>query len=469
VYVMTKGLKERLEKAIRSLLVARWGRNECDDLDSMLVDWDGHYSREIRSIVTRHVESCDVCKHRRSALVAWETLAPSMPITLAPAATKVAVLAAIGISPALATRQRVKVRKPVHQARRRRIKSSTAVVLGSAATILLAMAVIAAPQIFIGGDSSAPTEVAGITESAALPDVLLPVATTTIPGAASTSTSTSNAPTSSASAAPSSTTTAAHVVNLPGATVSTIPSAGAGPTTVPSTTVPSTTVPSTTAVPSTTVPSTTAVPIGARIGVATTSIQFGSAGVSSIVVVNNSGDRTMSFNASVLVPNGNTAGLLFTVTPSSGRVRPVAPNRSAGVEGDHAAQLQIVSTGGNAFVPMSISIEHPPALVSSFVTPATVFDNVGACAGNLARTTTAVSVAVSDESGVRSVVAAWGTSSTLALTQLTTNPGEWVGRVGPWPPLPANSSQPTSMTIVVTDARGNSSRFDFGVQLVACV
>jgi len=184
----------------------------------------------------------------------------------------------------------------------------------------------------------------------------------------------------------------------------------------------------------------------------------------------------MSFDASVIVANGNAAGLLFTVTPSSGQVGPgpalaisVAPNRSAGSEGDHAAQLQIVSTGGNTFVPMSISIEHPPVLVSSFVTPATVFDNAGACAGDLARTATAVSVAVSDESGIGSVTARWGTSSTSALMRSTANPGEWVGRVGPWPLLQSASSRPESMTIVVTDSRGNSSQFTFGVQLAACV
>jgi len=492
LYVMTKRLKERLEKSIGSLLVARGGRSDCDDLAQLLVDWDGRYSRPVRATVTRHVESCDVCKRRRRALVAWEALAPSMPMVAAPAATKVAVLAAIGISPALMTRQRVRVKKVAHRQGRRRIKSSTAVVLGSASTILAAMAVIAAPQLFFGGESSTPTEVAGITESAELPEVSLPVPSTTLAGAIPTSSSNAAAVDTTTVPAPESTlvpsapdpsvlTGGAPATSAPAVvTPTTVPVATAPVTTIPTTPVPSITSPATTSTvpiaPGTTSPTSSIPLVGARIRVAPTPIQFGSTGVSSSVVVDNTGDATMSFSATVVVANSNAAGLLFTLSPSSGQVSPgssitilVTPQRSAGAEGDHSAQLQITSSGGNTFVPIFISIEHPPVLVSSFVSPATVFDNVGTCAGDLARTSTVVSVTPSDESGLSSVAVVWGASSTVALTRSPTSPGEWTGRVGPWPALPAASAQSVSMTIVLTDTRGNVSRFDFGVQLVACV
>ena len=470
VYVMVKRLKERLKKSIGSLLVARSGRQECANLNQILLGWDGSYQREIRATVTRHVESCDVCKHRRRALVAWEALAPSMPTSPAPAATKVAVLAAIGISPALATRQRVKVKKPIHKSRRRRIKSSTAVVLGSAATIILAMAVITAPQVFVGGGKSTPTEVAGITQSVDLPEVSLPPTTTSIPEASTTST----VPPSTV-AVPTTTATTAVVAVAGTTSAPTAPTTTSSTAPVTATPTPSATPPSTTA-PPTTVARTTLPPIGARLQVSTTPLQFGPGTTASNVVISNTGDRNLSFDATVVVANGNAAGLLFTITPSSGQVDPgsaltisVAPNRSAGSEGDHSAQLQIVSTGGNTFVPISVSIEHPPSLVSSFVTPVTVSDNTGICVGDPARTTTAVTVSVSDESGIASVTARWGGSAVLALTRSTTRAGEWVGRVGPWPPLTSTSSRPESMTIVVTDTRGNTSTFDFGVQFVACV
>ena len=91
VYVMVKRLKERLGTAVGSLLVARRGADDCLDLQQVLAGWDGQFSLDVRSRVTRHIESCDTCQETRRAAVAWETIASAMPSVPAPAATRALV------------------------------------------------------------------------------------------------------------------------------------------------------------------------------------------------------------------------------------------------------------------------------------------------------------------------------------------------------------------------------------------
>ena len=56
----------RLMFSIGALLVARQGRDECDDLARLLEPWDGTFSVLWRKRVARHVDGCDTCEeHRR--------------------------------------------------------------------------------------------------------------------------------------------------------------------------------------------------------------------------------------------------------------------------------------------------------------------------------------------------------------------------------------------------------------------
>jgi len=63
-------MKERLERSLGALLVARQGRGDCQDLDRMLRNWDGTFSVLWRKRVARHVDSCEVCECRRKAVPA---------------------------------------------------------------------------------------------------------------------------------------------------------------------------------------------------------------------------------------------------------------------------------------------------------------------------------------------------------------------------------------------------------------
>lgn len=63
-------MKERLERSIGALLVARQGRDDCGDLDQLLRSWDGTFSVLWRKRVARHVDKCEVCDRRRKAVPA---------------------------------------------------------------------------------------------------------------------------------------------------------------------------------------------------------------------------------------------------------------------------------------------------------------------------------------------------------------------------------------------------------------
>ena len=63
-------MKERFERSLGALLIARTGRADCDELDELLDGWDGHFSVLWRKRVARHVDRCEVCERRRSAVPA---------------------------------------------------------------------------------------------------------------------------------------------------------------------------------------------------------------------------------------------------------------------------------------------------------------------------------------------------------------------------------------------------------------
>jgi RNA polymerase sigma factor (sigma-70 family) len=70
ISMATGRMRDRLERSIGALLVARRGREDCPALQAVLADWDGTFSVLVRKRVARHVEACEHCGDRRRALVA---------------------------------------------------------------------------------------------------------------------------------------------------------------------------------------------------------------------------------------------------------------------------------------------------------------------------------------------------------------------------------------------------------------
>lgn len=95
VHVLSSRMRDRMEKAVGSLLIARLGREDCDKLGALLSDWDGHFSLEIRSKVTRHIEDCDTCTKKRAILCAPGSIALALPIVAVPVTLKGKILSSI--------------------------------------------------------------------------------------------------------------------------------------------------------------------------------------------------------------------------------------------------------------------------------------------------------------------------------------------------------------------------------------
>lgn len=83
-YVMVNRLKAQVDRSLGALLIARLGRDDCDDLDALLADWDGTFSPLVRKRVSRHVDDCDVCSKRRKKILSPWMLLAGVPMFTAP-------------------------------------------------------------------------------------------------------------------------------------------------------------------------------------------------------------------------------------------------------------------------------------------------------------------------------------------------------------------------------------------------
>ena len=91
-YVMMNRLRTQMERALGALLIARLGRDDCDELAAVLRGWDGTFSALIRKRVARHVDDCEVCGDRRRSLVAPLAAFAAIPALPASAASRDSVL-----------------------------------------------------------------------------------------------------------------------------------------------------------------------------------------------------------------------------------------------------------------------------------------------------------------------------------------------------------------------------------------
>lgn len=174
LHVMLSRMRDRVEKALGALLIARQGRDDCDDLASLLEGWDGHFNLDIRSKVTRHVESCDICSANRALLVSPAALLPSVVFIPAPESLRGAVLA--DAAPALAASSAGSGTGG---------GSGWKIALASvAAVIVVAVGGVAVSQVIADADAepaAAPVSLTSSTSTTVLPFVEPPPTTTEPP------------------------------------------------------------------------------------------------------------------------------------------------------------------------------------------------------------------------------------------------------------------------------------------------
>jgi RNA polymerase sigma factor (sigma-70 family) len=91
-YVMLSRLRDQVERSLGALLIARLGREDCEELDALLQGWDGRFSPLLRKRVARHVDGCDICTERRAAAVSPLALLAAAPLVPAPSLLRERVL-----------------------------------------------------------------------------------------------------------------------------------------------------------------------------------------------------------------------------------------------------------------------------------------------------------------------------------------------------------------------------------------
>lgn len=78
-YSLVHRMRDRVEKSLGALTVAKAGRRDCEQLDRILAGWDGELTILLRKRVNRHIEECATCDRTR------KTFAPLALFGAAPA------------------------------------------------------------------------------------------------------------------------------------------------------------------------------------------------------------------------------------------------------------------------------------------------------------------------------------------------------------------------------------------------
>lgn len=94
-YVMLSRMRDQVERSLGALLIARIGRDGCEELDALLADWDGKLTPIMRKRVARHVDGCEICSERRESAVSPLALLAMAPLVPAPALLKARVISSI--------------------------------------------------------------------------------------------------------------------------------------------------------------------------------------------------------------------------------------------------------------------------------------------------------------------------------------------------------------------------------------
>ncbi|HNJ97379.1 MAG TPA: sigma-70 family RNA polymerase sigma factor [Ilumatobacteraceae bacterium] len=78
-YTLVHRMRDRVDRSLGALVVARAGRKDCAELDAILKGWDGEFTVLVRKRVARHVESCTTCDRtkKRVAPIALLGVAPA--------------------------------------------------------------------------------------------------------------------------------------------------------------------------------------------------------------------------------------------------------------------------------------------------------------------------------------------------------------------------------------------------------
>jgi RNA polymerase sigma factor (sigma-70 family) len=91
-HALASRARGQLERSLGALLVARTGRQACEELDELLAGWDGQLTVLLRKRVSRHIENCDICGDRKKRELSPAMLLSALPVFILPPGLRQQVL-----------------------------------------------------------------------------------------------------------------------------------------------------------------------------------------------------------------------------------------------------------------------------------------------------------------------------------------------------------------------------------------
>lgn len=435
-HVLVHRMRERVQRSIGALAVARYGRSACPELQVMLRGWDGTFDPPTRKRIAGHVDSCDTCEdtRRRYAVIPLLSAAPAL---AAPPSLRDRVLGGAAPAPAAGA-------GPTVPFDARGFPTAP----GAGRRIPLVAAALIAVLLVLGGGWLAIARSGDDTDGGRAAPATAP----TPPAPAPSTVAVTTPRTAPSTTAMPSVTTVATVPTTPAPT--TAPATTQPPTTPPATTLPATTAtdaptavdptnPPPAPPPAPRAPPPTPAP-GALVLSATT-IDLGPTSTNASVSLANTGGRPIDWSIS-----GDAAPFIVgspggTLAPGATIDVPIGVDRGGLAEGDLSRQLAVVSSSGVGSTALTLlaSVERPPE-VSITVAPSFVSCPIGIGQP--------VQAAVVDESAMAAVTLTWTGPGDPGSAAMALRSGSWFARL-----TPAAVNGSWTLTVTATDTRGNTA------------
>lgn len=111
-HALASRARAQFEGSLGALLVARTGREQCQELDDILASWDGELTILLRKRVNRHIERCEVCGQRKRRELSPAMLLSMLPMVALPAGLREQVLRLVDdVSPVAAGHRELVARR----------------------------------------------------------------------------------------------------------------------------------------------------------------------------------------------------------------------------------------------------------------------------------------------------------------------------------------------------------------------
>ncbi len=444
LHVLKSRMNDRLKKAVGSLLIARMGTEDCADLAAILRDWDGLFTLDVRSRVTRHVSDCDICDNKQAALIGRGMAFGMLPIIPAPPAlrgsTIDAMVDAIGGGPSTTSTNADptesaggwrgdgfpvasdQVSKPVAVAAAK--STGLLALLGLIGIMLLAGIAFVGYQVLNSGDENAGFILSD--EGGAI--------STNPPATTDSTTPTSGDPATTD-------TTAATTTDQTSTTEAT--------TTETTPTTETTTESTTSSTESTT---TTTEPTPGRIVVETPLVDFGLNRTANLVLVN-TGGTAVPYNIAVTSPFGAPEPQ-GEVGPGETKSIPLTVDRANLQSGTVAGEATITTPTDKHGAKLSAMVDTPPSIDRMVVSRAIV------CGGFFS-----VTVAAFDDNGITSMDVSWSGPDVSGGSTLGGSGPTYSGEFGP---VTASEDGTIAVTVAATDTAGQTTQRTESLSITRC-